>query len=297
MDTEPKNMDISLIAVQTGSMSLAALLAHHESGHFRYRQSWATERDDPQDHLLIWVLHGHMDVRINDTERTAPPGSVVLLDPHVPHRYQPREEPGWEWLWLHCGGSAVPDLWSRLRGAIGPVRSLGIDPLIRSRFGELVTAAASSPVNTTGIDDRLRVDSCAYSLFGLLVDRLETPGRTEGGERGDLSALTTWILEHLGAPITVADLARASGWSAAHLTRMTRREIGLAPLQYVTRLRMTRAERLLADTELTVAEVAAMVGFADPLHFSRRFRQQTGRPPSQARTSTGPGQVVMRPVR
>lgn len=296
MDTEPKNMDIPVIGGHTGKMSLATFLTHHESGHFRYRQSWATERDDPHDHLLIWVLRGHMDVRINDSERTAPPGSVVLLEPHVPHRYQPREEPGWEWLWLHCGGEAVPELWSRLRGAVGPIRRLGHEPLIRARFGELVTAAASAPVHAASPADRLRVDSCAYSLLGLLVDRVETPTRTETEGRGDLSAVTTWILEHLGEPITVADLVRASGWSAAQLTRITRREIGLAPLQYVTRLRMTRAERLLADTELTVAEVAAMVGFRDPLHFSRRFRQQTGRPPSQARTTSG-GPVITEPIR
>lgn len=276
-------MDISVRSRQNGVMSLGTFFQHHESGHFRYRQSWATERDDPQDHLLIWVLHGHMDVRINEAERTAPPGSIVLLQPHIPHRYQPHQDPGWEWLWLHCGGDAVPDLWSRLRGSVGPVRPLLTDPLIRSRFGELVTAAALTPVPTATPVDQLRVDSCAYSLLGLLVDRLEAPGRAEPDGRGDLSALTTWILEHLGSPITVADLVGASGWSAAHLTRLTRREIGLAPLQYVTRLRMTRAERLLADTELTVAEVAAMVGFTDPLHFSRRFRQQTGRPPSHAR--------------
>jgi AraC family transcriptional regulator, arabinose operon regulatory protein len=264
-------------------------LAHHESGHYRYRQPWTTHRGSPVDFLVVWVLAGSMDLMIADRALQAGPGDLVLLKPEVRHTYHPGPSSDWEWLWLHFDGAGAREFWSRLDGGVGPVRPLGLDGHIKTRFLELVSSAAA----TTGTGPSIRLDTCACSLLGLIVDRLETgsePGTASS--RADIADLTLWVLNHLDRPLTLADLAREAGWSAAHLTRMTRQEVGLAPMQYVTRLRIRQAERLLRDTELAVSEVAAMVGFSDPLHFSRRFRQLSGRPPSRARVagwSEGPG--------
>lgn len=257
-------------------------LAHHQSGHYRYRQPWSTHRDDPTDFLVVWVLDGTMDLLIAGLEHQAGPGDLVLLEPGISHSYHPGPSNAWEWLWLHFDGAGAAELWARLNGGAGPVRPLGVDGPIRTRFLELVASAATS----TDTGSSIRLDTCACSLLGLIVERLETgnePGA--GSSPADIASLTLWILNHLDRPLALADLARESGWSAAHLTRIMRREVGLAPMQYVTRLRMRQAERLLRDTELAVAEVAAIVGFPDPLHFSRRFSQLSGRPPSQARAA------------
>jgi transcriptional regulator GlxA family with amidase domain len=50
-------------------------------------------------------------------------------------------------------------------------------------------------------------------------------------------------------------------------------------MQYVTRLRVREAQRLLRETDLPVATISTMVGFDDPLYFSRRFRQLVGDAP------------------
>ena len=49
------------------------------------------------------------------------------------------------------------------------------------------------------------------------------------------------------------------------------------------RMRLQRSAQLLANHELAVFQVAEMVGFSDPLYFSRRFRQSYGRSPKQFR--------------
>jgi AraC-like DNA-binding protein len=54
-------------------------------------------------------------------------------------------------------------------------------------------------------------------------------------------------------------------------------------MAYLRGLRMDRAKRLLREEELTVAQVADAVGFSDPYHFSRVFRQHVGMPPSRYR--------------
>lgn len=261
-------------------MALSEFLTHHESGHFRFRPAWRTDRLTPRDHLLIWVRAADMEITVDSDHYTATAGDLVVLAPGVRHSYQPRVANGWEWMWMHFAGSAAPELAARLTGKTAqPVRSLGTDVRLTAGFTELIIAAAAA--STEGA--RLRVDSAAYSLIGLMVERLESPDPSSEGSGVAMASLTTWILDHLDAPVTLSDLVRVSGWSSAQLTRLTRRELGLSPMQYVTRLKMRHAERLLRDSELTVGAVARMIGFDDPLHFSRRFSQLVGRSPSAFR--------------
>lgn len=279
MDAVVTNMDILLT-----TMDSHLYLTHRASGHYRYREPWTTARTHPSDFLMIWVTEGVMDATIDGRDVSAGPGDLLLLCPGTLHRYAPRAGRDWEWFWMHVDGAGAPELWTRLAGAVGPVRTLGFDAVIRARFTELVTTAATSVTAGSSI----RADTCAVSLIGLMVDRLETEAEAgSASSRAEVSALTTWVLDHLDAPIGLTDLVRESGRSAAQLTRTMRQEVGLAPMQYVARLRIRRAQRLLADTELDVTQVARMVGFADPLHFSRRFRQLVGQPPSRARLQQG----------
>ncbi len=80
----------------------------------------------------------------------------------------------------------------------------------------------------------------------------------------------------------------ATGLSVSGLAHRFRAETGLAPLQYMDWHRMERAKELLRMTPLTVKEVAAELGFADPFYFSRRFRRNTGLNPAAWRRQVRP---------
>ena len=61
------------------------------------------------------------------------------------------------------------------------------------------------------------------------------------------------------------------GVSQAYLCRVFRQERCISPRQYISMLRLTQAKRLLADTDIPVAQVAVSVGYADALAFTRFF--------------------------
>jgi signal transduction histidine kinase/AraC-like DNA-binding protein len=67
--------------------------------------------------------------------------------------------------------------------------------------------------------------------------------------------------------------------SESYLTRMFRRDLGIAPWEYLTRYRIEQARALLRVTNLTVTEIAHQVGYNDSAYFSRVFHQETGRSP------------------
>jgi len=82
---------------------------------------------------------------------------------------------------------------------------------------------------------------------------------------------------------SVAQLAREAGYSTDHFSRIFLNATGLRPQDYLIKARIDRARQLLAETDLSVGEIATSVGFVDIFYFSRLFRQRTGQPPSAFR--------------
>jgi AraC-like DNA-binding protein len=87
-------------------------------------------------------------------------------------------------------------------------------------------------------------------------------------------------------PWTVADLAGEAGVSRALLAKRFNEIMGEPPLTYLTEWRMQLAEELLADPDLTVAQVARRIGYADQFGFSSAFKRRKGKSPTEFRKAT-----------
>jgi transcriptional regulator GlxA family with amidase domain len=94
-----------------------------------------------------------------------------------------------------------------------------------------------------------------------------------------------YMNQHLNRPLQVATLAARVSVSPSHFFALFKRRIGLAPMDYFTRLRMARARQLLETTSLSVKEVAAELGYEDPFYFSRVFKSVNQLAPSDYRVA------------
>ncbi|MCM6773606.1 AraC family transcriptional regulator [Nocardia sp. CDC159] len=84
---------------------------------------------------------------------------------------------------------------------------------------------------------------------------------------------------------TVASLAARAGVSRALFAKRFSAVMGRPPLTYVTEIRMDEAAALLLDTDLTVAQVARSVGYADAFGFSAAFKRLKGMSPNAFRNA------------
>lgn len=91
---------------------------------------------------------------------------------------------------------------------------------------------------------------------------------------------------NLAENLTVGQVARVVGYSGVHLRRAFQAVTGAGVLPSLLRLRMDRARQLLRETELTVSEVSARVGFRGASWFSRSFQSRVGMSPSAFRAET-----------
>jgi AraC-like DNA-binding protein len=90
-----------------------------------------------------------------------------------------------------------------------------------------------------------------------------------------------YLAAGLEQPLRLADAAREACLSPYHYHRLFARTFGETPLEFLTRLRIDRAKRLLARERLPVTEVCLAVGYESLGSFSSRFRSLVGRSPSE----------------
>lgn len=94
-----------------------------------------------------------------------------------------------------------------------------------------------------------------------------------------LAEVFNFIEGHFHERISLREVAAAVHLSSGHLTTIVRRKTGRPVQEWIKERRMAQARRLLAETDLTVAELAGRVGYSDPAYFVRTFRRVHGTTP------------------
>lgn len=183
--------------------------------------------------------------------------SATLLQPDVSARY----------CLLRCE-APVPSM-NLLRGCIGRRQ---LSP------GELGCAEALTKLYFSQ-------DGNAECQRHLALALLTACDRQDEGEAPPprLQRLMEWMETHCTQELTLEEICRKSQYNRAYLGRLFQRWVGVAPLEYLRRLRVRKAQQLLSQTDLPIKEVSSVSGYADPQSFFRHFKQVTGMTPSAYR--------------
>lgn len=130
-----------------------------------------------------------------------------------------------------------------------------------------------------GAPERLALLSEAYALLSLLLAEGESPRRAD---RLLEPALRMMAEEYARPDLCCEQLAQAAHLSEVYLRRLFLRRYRTTPFQYLTALRMSRAQTLLLEGR-PVKEVALSVGYSDVYSFSRAYKRRFGQAPGQTR--------------
>jgi AraC-like DNA-binding protein len=106
-----------------------------------------------------------------------------------------------------------------------------------------------------------------------------------------------YVDEHLGAKITLQDLAEVAGLSRMHFAAQFRAAMGLRPHEYLLKRRIERAEELLKRANVPLVDIALSVGFQTQAHFTTVFKRFAGDTPYQWRSAYLAQSTPLPPVR
>ncbi|MBE7374045.1 response regulator transcription factor [Pseudomonas lopnurensis] len=98
-----------------------------------------------------------------------------------------------------------------------------------------------------------------------------------------LRAALRYIEQHLGGLPNLSGIARKVGTYDKRLSALFRKHLGLTVFAYIREARLRRSQELLADSRLSVQDVADLVGFSSACNFSTAFRERLGITPTQFR--------------
>jgi AraC-like DNA-binding protein len=100
---------------------------------------------------------------------------------------------------------------------------------------------------------------------------------------GAMRRVREYIEMHLSENIDLPTLAAVAGLSMHHFARQFKQSAGATPHQYLTKKRVEQAQGMLAQTDMSLSEIAYATGFSDQSHLARHFRYVVGTTPRQFR--------------
>jgi AraC family transcriptional regulator len=137
--------------------------------------------------------------------------------------------------------------------------------------------------------DALYIESLALAMTVYLhqnfnVDLATHAKDSVGLSPQQLTQIRNYILDHVGQPIRLENLAQQLDMSMYYFSRMFKQSTGFAPYQYVLKQRIDYAQALMqSEPKLSMAEVSGRCGFTSQSHFSRQFRKLVGDNPTTYR--------------
>ena len=94
--------------------------------------------------------------------------------------------------------------------------------------------------------------------------------------------------EHYNEQISIEDYAQSRNMSVSWFQRNFKQIVNYSPMQYILTIRMNNAASLLESTDYSMAEISTIIGYDNPLYFSRLFKKQKGVSPSEYRKLVSP---------
>jgi AraC family transcriptional regulator len=245
-----------------------------------------------QDLTLMTLASGaeHLERNLNGRWESADlrVGDVWFVPPApISWRWRSISDEPLSTVHLHIERSLIDSVADQME--LGGSRELSLgdamqfrDPLVAAMLAALHRAAADPA------DSRLYVDALVHALAAHLLQHYSRGRSTLSGSQTGLSAhperlvprrirrVTDYIRANLAGDLSISELAAQAGLSSFHFARVFRRETGEAPHQFVSRLRLEEAARLLRATDHTVLQIAIAVGFENASHFSVQFKRDYG---------------------
>lgn len=125
-------------------------------------------------------------------------------------------------------------------------------------------------------------ESLVGSIVTGLLDIPERGGERPGGRltQAQMNKLIARIDACSGCRLTVAEMAATVGLSESWFANVFKQTTGTTPLQWQLGRRIDLARKLLAESDLTIADIAVQLGFSDQAHLTKAFRQVAGETPA-----------------
>src|SRR5215510_8470187 len=258
------------------------------SVYYRRTKQLSWQNQATSGYSLLATLNGQLDYRINNEQRALKESEFIVLEPNTSVTAKGRQV---KLLFLTISASLVIQHATAMR--LIPPKSIvtftsehihgdrKLDALLNDFVSELASENPGKEIVMRALVEQTLVHILRNYSTPRLSEELELSraGLIDRRIRRSIELMHT----QLDQDLTLRALAAASYLSPFHFARLFKKLTGTSPHNYLAGIRATRAQLLLAETDLPVTEVGARVGYLSGSHFTKAFRFATGATPREFR--------------
>lgn len=260
------------------------------SVYLRIAKQLVWQNQATSGYSLLTTRRGKLEYTIDERRVTLDEGQSVVLEPNTNVTAKGQQV---ELIVLMFSASLVIERAAAMR--LVPPKSIvtftrdhlrgdrKLDGLLEEFAAELATEKPGRAIVMRALVEQLLVHILRNYSTPRLSEELELSrvGLVDRRIRRSVELMHTQLDQEL----TLKALAAASYLSPFHFARLFKKLTGVSPHNYLASIRATRAQLLLAETDLSVTEIGARVGYLSGSHFTKAFRLATGATPREFRKS------------
>ncbi|MBP3361037.1 MAG: helix-turn-helix transcriptional regulator [Clostridia bacterium] len=223
------------------------------------------------DYQIIYVSEGRLWCISDNEKRYAKKGSLIIYKPGEPQVYGCFPEDGASYDWIHFTGSLAEKIMDELKLESG-IYDVGAFTSFSHACSEIINECRKNKQS-----GEIRITGLALSVIGEIPDKIKKI-RIQRFE--DIVCLMS---QDKPNGTKISEYARMSGLSCGHFIKEFRAVYDMSPASYRLWLLIERSKPLLAESDLSIRDIAQRAGFDDALYFSRAFKKITGFSPEKYR--------------
>jgi AraC-like DNA-binding protein len=252
--------------------------------HTKVGTDWKYYNLVPEVNRLYYIREGEGWIKVRSREYSPQPGQLFWLPAGVEQSFASVNENTFRKYWCHFTVT-VGDIHLLQLLSLPHYVEVREHVKLENQFRQLMKHHTS-----TDWAAPLRVKSILYDIlytYMELAAAQSEPGMLDiaasaAPSIARIHTILEYIDKHLDEQMTIEQLAKLIHFHPNYFIQLFKSRLGIAPIEYINKKRMDKAQRLLAVTDLAVSEIARQVGM-ELYYFSRMFKKRTGLSPSEYR--------------
>ncbi|MGG1518101.1 AraC family transcriptional regulator [Paenibacillus oryzisoli] len=243
-----------------------------------YPKNWEGYKSisDIPHHLLMFVEKGECSYWINDTHITVKQGEVLFIGEQLSRQAEPVKHAHTK-LSIHWTGDGLFQHFSHLQGQALLFRTASLYNYLKQTYAQMFHIWTKKDMYYKTLCESMLLE------VAVRVHQEHWIMQSTGKQARVVQQVRDYIMEYFREPLSIEELAQLVQRNPSYLITSFKSYYGMAPIEYMHRARITKAEELLLTTETNVETIAIELGYCDVSYFNRMFKKLTGMTPSSYR--------------
>ena len=248
----------------------------------KYGGDWHSVPHTHNHMELFYIVGGKGQFLIQDQLYPVNANNLVIINPNVPHTEVSLNAQPLEYIVLGIEGVelASSEQSNGRFSMLDHFESVEISGCLRNILREM-------ELKSTGYEDVCQAYMEILIIRLMRSTALSVPAQPQQiSANRQCAAVKRYIDQHFKETLTLDQLAEEAHMNKFYLSHAFKQEFGVSPINYLISCRIEERKYLLAETDLSISQIAQLLNFSSPSYFSQVFRRTQGVSPVEFRQST-----------